>query len=264
MSKVIHIRSKKKQKNKVENKTNKRNNKNNHSAGRYILIIAFGLAIMLFLVTRLFRIEHYEIEGNRLYSNDEIMEILKVEPNSNILNVYMNASRNLDEFPYLNSVNVDFKSYNKVKITVQEKQIIGYIFYLSEYLCIDKDGYIVDYVDSESLDEKIAILEGLFTETLVLGEKINLPKSIIDICLLFHKAELKYGLNIDTINFNGNSTSNISLIVNHVDIEFGNMTFFNEKIQSIKDILPQIPPEDTGTLYLGNDGSTSYFEKNLE
>ncbi len=263
MSKVINIRSKK-NRNMKRNKRNKKNNKTNHSAGRNILIIAFGLAIMLLFITRLFRIDHYEIEGNHLYSDEQVMEMLKIEPKSNILNIYMNANRKLDDFTYLHSVKVDFKGYNKVKITVQEKQIIGYVFYLSEYLCIDKDGYIVDYVNPESLDEKIAILEGISSETLVLGEKINLPKAIIDICLLFYKAELKYGLNVDIINFNGNSTTDISLVIDNLNIKFGNVKYFNEKIQKINDILPQIPPEERGTLYLGNNGSTSYFEKNLE
>lgn len=282
MSNVIHLKNKRSNRDKEINNSridhrkngqkmprrhSRKHNRRKHkktSSIKYLLIVAFALAILLTLATRVFRVEYYEIEGNRLYSDEEVLKILELGPSSNMMKVFMNAKKDLKPYPYIDYVEVEYLNYNRVKINVFEKQIIGYLLYMSEYLCVDKDGYIVDYVQPESLDDQIAIIEGISSDTLVLGEKINIPEDMINICYLFNKAEVKYNLGIDVIDFKGNRKDDILLKINQTEIEFGNMHFFNEKIQSIKDILPQIPQGESGTLYLGKDGRTSYYKKNLE
>lgn len=241
-----------------------KNNKFMSSSSKYLLAIAMSLAVLLMLATRVFRVDFFEIEGNRLYSDEEILKILEIGPHSNMAKVFMSANKDLETYPYIEYVEVEYINYNKIKISVFEKQIIGYLLYMSQYLCVDKDGYIVDYVEPNNLDEQIAIIEGVSSDTLVLGEKINIPEDIIRICYMFNKAEVKYNLDIDTIDFKDNQTQDIKIKIKNTDIEFGNMDFFNEKIQSIMDILPQIPKDESGTLYLGKDGRTSYYKKNLE
>lgn len=240
------------------------NNKKPSSSGKYLLIVALSLATLLALATRVFRVDYYEVEGNRLYSDREILSLLDIGSNANMMKVFMNAKKDLKAYPYIDYVEVEYLNYNKVRINVFEKQIIGYLLYMSEYLCVDKDGYIVDYVKPENLNDQIAIIEGISSDKLVLGEKINIPDDIINICYLLNKAEVKYDMGIDIIDFKNNRTEDIALRIKSTNIEFGSMNFFNEKIQSIKDILPQIPEGESGTLYLGKDGRTSYYKKNLE
>lgn len=251
MSNVIQLRNKRK-----KDKQNK--------AVKFLLIITIVLAIILFLMSKVFEIKNYEVIGNHLYSNEEILKMLKIDDRSNIIKIYMNSNRDLKAYPYIEGFELDYLSYNKLRINVNEKQVIGYIFYMSNYLCVDKDGYIVDYVKPDYLDDKIAILEGLTGDTLVIGEKINIPQEILDTCFMFNQAERKYGLKINLLSFKEENSRNISITIGGVKIIFGDMEHFNEKVQTIKDILSQIPEDETGTLYLGKDGSNSFYEKNLE
>lgn len=253
MSNVIELRNKR-----------KKNNKKYNPIGKYLLIICFILVALLIIALRIFKINHYEIQGNRLYSNEKILEILKIDGSTNIVNIYINSNKNLNNYPFIEDIKIEYMAYNKVKITVIEKQVIGYIFYMSNYLCIDKDGYIIDYVQPENLDEKIPIIEGLSTDSLVLGEKINISKNLIDICYLFYKSEIEYDLNIDKITFNESNSENILINIKNIKVEFGNIDNFNQKIQIMKDILVSVPENENGTLYLGNNGKTSYYKKNLE
>lgn len=251
MSNVIHLR-------------NQRKKKNENRAGKYLLGIAIILAIILLLMTKLFEIKSYEVVGNHLYSNEEIIKMLGINKRSNIIKIYMDTNKDFASYPFIDRFDLEYLSYNKVRINVYEKQIIGYIFYMSNYLCIDKDGYIVDYVKPENLDEKIAIIEGLSSDTLVIGEKIDIPKDYLATCLMFYQAERKYDLNIEIIKFEEQSSRNIVVTIGETNIIFKGLNQFNEKIQSLKDILTHIPPGESGTLYLGEGGTNSFYEKNVE
>lgn len=243
---------------------NKRRKKKKNPINKYLLLICIILITILIIAFRVFKIEYYEIEGNRLYSNEEILEILNLEKNENIIHVYINTNKNLSKYPFIDDIKLEYISYNKIRIRVFEKQVIGYIFYMSNYLCIDKDGYIIDYATLEELDDKIPIIDGIASDSLVIGEKINIPQNIIDICYLFYKAEIKEMLNIDKISFQNNNSENILINIKNVMVEFGNMENFNQKIQIMKDILNNVPEEENGTLYLGNNGKKSYYKKNIE
>lgn len=243
---------------------NQRKKKSENRAVKYLLIIVIVLAIILILMSKLFQIKSYEVVGNHLYSNEEVFQILKIDDQSNIIKIYMNTNGNFKAYPYIERFELEYISYNKIRINVHEKQIIGYIFYMSNYLCVDKDGYIVDYVKPENLDDKIPIIEGLLSDTLVIGEKINIPQDMIDNCLMFHQAERKYGLMIDLLSFKEGNSKNIAITIGRTKIIFGTMELFNKKVQTIKDILAQIPPDESGTLYLGDGGSNSFYEKNVE
>lgn len=248
MSKIIELR-------------NQRRKKNSNHTSKYLLIITIVLAILLLLLTRLFQIDDYEIAGNHLYSNDEILKILNIDKKSNIIRIYMNANRNSDDYPYIDHFDFKYLGFNKIKINVFEKQIIGYIYYMNSYLCIDKDGYIVDYVKTEDLNPQITIIEGLPSDKLVMGEKVNIPKDMIDACVMFYQAENKYGLKIHSIKFTEQNGNNIEITIGRTNVIFGSADDFNHKIETIKGILLQIPEGETGTLYLGKYGNNSFYEK---
>lgn len=249
MSQIIELRNKRR--------------KNKNFMGKYLLIIACILAVLLAIVTRIFTIEEIEIEGNVLYSNDEIIQILKINERSNIINVYMNARQNYIDYPYIDSVEIKYEGYNKIKIKVHEKQIVGSIFYMSNYMCIDKDGFVVDYVKETDLDPEIPIIEGLDVDALIMGEKINLPQEMIDTCLVFYQTKNKYGFQIKRIIFEDGSLNHILLKINNLTVDLGEKKNINLKIQFIQKMMAQIPEGEFGTLYLDEDGRSGYYEKNI-
>lgn len=228
------------------------------------LIIALLLIALIIASSYIFRVQEFEISGNRLYSDEEVMKILDLEAGDNIFQVYMNSNKSIKNYSYIEKVSVEYINYNKVKIMVAEKQIIGYIPYMSDLLCIDKKGYILDYVKPENRNKDIPLIEGISSEVMVVGEKIQIPEEIIQACYLFYKSSTENNIFIEKIRFNNNRTDKISLKIENKTIEFGNIEYFSEKFKAMMGMMSQIPKEESGTLFLGDDGKKNYYKKNLK
>lgn len=247
--------------NALRKKRNRKNNNKNHTMSKYLLLLTLILAMMLFGLTRLFTIREIVVEGNELYSKDEVIRILEIDEEANIIEVYMNAHRDFEEFPYLNSFEMSFLSYDKIKITVHEKQIIGYIEVMDTFLCVDKDGFIVDQKVEQELDPNLVIIEGLNADALIMGERINLPQETIDTCLRFYQAGRKYKISLKHIRFIDGNLDRIQLTSEYIIIEFGSRDNFNKKIQFIQKMMLEVPEKEYGTLSLDEDGESGFFQK---
>ncbi len=260
MSNIIHLN----RDTKVKNNESNKNDNGGYKPIIKALVVALVLIAIIIASTYVFRIKEFEISGNRLYSKEEVMKILDLEAGDNIFQVYMNSNKSIRDYSYVEKVTVEYVNYNKVKIKVTEKQIIGYIPYMSELLCVDKQGYILDYVKPEDRDVDISLIEGISSEVMVVGEKIQIPEEIIQTCYLFYKSSEKNNIFIEKIKFNNNMTDKIILQIGNKKIEFGNTEFFTEKFKAMIEIIAQIPKDESGTLFLGDDGRKNYYKKNVE
>ena len=63
----------------------------------------------------------------------------------NTLYFYWRVKNNkIEEIPFIDTIEVNVISRNKVSIKVYEKDIIGYIKHLGYYLYFDKEGIVVE------------------------------------------------------------------------------------------------------------------------
>lgn len=230
----------------------------------FLLFIVLLLALFLLLITQVFTIKEIIIEGNQIYSEEEILGILELDEKTSILELYMKTKSGFESLIYIDDVEIEYISYEKVKINISEKQIVGYIYFMSMYHSIDKDGYVVDSVTKEQMDPDIAVIEGLNTDSFVLGERLNISRDIIDLCLLFHRLEQKHNIHIDTIEFKKQSKNDIRLKIGNLTVEFGNSQNVEKKMLDMIEMIRHIPTDERGTLYLGQDGIQGHYEKNIE
>lgn len=221
-----------------------------NNVGKYLLIVVFILAITLVIITRMMRIDTVEISGNQHYSDAEICDILNIEDKSNVLSIYFNTYVDLETYPYIENIDIKYQGFNKIKVKVIEKNIIGYIPILEKYLSIDKDGYVVDY--TEVVDPNIPIIQGIEVLEFIIGEKINVSEDIINAFLMFYQSQEKYNLKIKHLLFVDNNLDDIRLNIDDVEVLFGNMENFNYKMQHLKDTLPMIQKETNRTYDLEN------------
>jgi cell division septal protein FtsQ len=215
-----------------------------------LILVIFLLAILLVFMTKTLKIEAVVIVGATHYSAEEIKSALGIKEDSNILNLYFNANINYENYPYLENIEIDYGDYKVVTVYVEEKKIMGYLPYMSKYLCIDNDGNIIDYTDE--LDEDIAIIEGIDIHAFSMGEKIDVSETIINSCLMFYQAEQQYSLEIDRIILTNNDLSDIIIYINDIKILFGGMDDFNSKFQYLSNSLPNIVSSGSGTFDLEN------------
>ena len=149
---------------------------------------------------------------------------------------------------------------DSVEITVYEKSIIGRVKYMGSNMYFDKDGTVVES-SSEDI-ESVPEVKGLEFESIVLMEELPVEdKKVLDMILDTTQLLTKYEINVDSIYVKNDKTA--KLIIGGVTVELGDMDDMNDKMRTLKDMLPNLEGQ-TGTLNLqeyNEDGSGYTFKK---
>lgn len=222
-----------------------------------IILIAVLAVIGLFTITKL------EIEGNSHYTKEEIEEILMADSYSRN-SLYLSWKYKYGEpeqIPFIDTIEIEMLSPHRVKVTVYEKDIVGYVRYLGNCMYFDKEGMIVE--SSREAAEGYALITGLSFDHIVMHEALPVEdeevfKTILNMTQLFKK----YSIVPDKIVF-GNGLQ-ITLYFDKAKVLLGNSGNINEKILRLKCLLPDLEGLD-GSLHMEEfDENTDNitFEKN--
>ena len=105
------------------------------------LIVLMFLAIAALVVVKVFTVENVVVEGNELYSSEQIQEmVLNDEYSWNSLYVELKYRLiDVGEVPFVDSMEVTLDDPHTVRISVYEKGILGsfYIDTLGQYAYFD-------------------------------------------------------------------------------------------------------------------------------
>jgi len=230
-----------------------------------ILGIIGALLLAGILIISRFQIKKVIVEGNVHYTSEEIQEmVLGGRWGKNTLYVaYKYQDKQVDDIPFIETLDVEIVSTDTVKITVYEKAMAGYIEYMGQYFYFDKDGTIVESSNIKTLG--IPQIMGLSFDHIVLKEKLPVEdedvfKQILDITQLLNK----YGVAAEKIYFDNDR--NKTLYYGDVRVNLGNSDYMEEKIMKVKAILPELDGKK-GVLRLENykaDSSSVSFELDEE
>lgn len=146
--------------------------------------------------------------------------------------------------PFVDEYEIQFKSYNSIKITVYEKSVMAYLRCMGKKWFFDKDGIVIENYGVNDTDiNNIPEVTGLQFEYIVIGEKIPLEnKKIFDILLELTQLIIKYELNISRINID--SDNQFIIYMGKVRIELGTGDMLNEKILDLHDMKNEIQDVD--------------------
>ena len=121
---------------------------------RLILLSAAGAVLLaLLLFWGLFYITEVEVVGNTRYTAQEIedMALDGFFSHNSILLYTFSRHMNLEDIPFMESVDVEYLNRNKIRLHVSEKQIIGYVRLEETDYYFDKDGMVLEaFASSES------------------------------------------------------------------------------------------------------------------
>ena len=155
-----------------------------------------------------------EIRGNKKYTKEEMAAYI-----------------------FNTEYDVEFKSLQKIRITVYEKKIIGYVRYKGVNMYFDKDGTIVESSTEEI--ENIPRITGLKFDYIVLDETLPVgDEKIFHLILDLTQALAKYEVGVDRIYIS--EKQEVILYMDQVVVELGKNTDMVEKIQSLADMLPNL------------------------
>lgn len=218
-----------------------------------LIIVIFLLAGYLLL--HYFTINTVIVEGNVHYSDEAIQEMVmggRFDHNSLYLSLKYH-NKQIEDIPFVETMDVNILSPNSVKITVYEKSMAGFVEYMGQYFYFDKDGTVVESSTVKTLG--VPQIKGLQFDHIVLLEKLPVEDDtifnhILDISQLLEK----YGISAEQIYFDKNYE--ITLYFGDCRIKLGNTDYIDEKIMKLKMILPNIEGKK-GVLRMENYTSES-------
>lgn len=169
----------------------------------------WGTVVVLLLVFVLFaaglyslRIRSIQYIGNTRYSDEEMNHLLFQESYElNPLYCFLtNQYKEKKQIPFIETYDIEFISWNQVKITIYEKSIAGYVDYKGYYMYFDKDGIVVE--SSRELLDGVVKIEGLDFEHIVLHQVLPVEKKeVFNLILSLTQMLTKYAIDVDKISF---------------------------------------------------------------
>ena len=215
-------------------------------------VIVLGLAIIVLAALLLFHVQKIEIEGNEYCGDKEIVEAVQSDKfSTNSLYVVGKYLLGKGEKPAcLENMKVGIGAPWILKISVEEKPIVGYVYADQDYAYFDKEGLVVKK-DSQYL-EGIPCVEGIEVKEVALYQRLKSENTQIFEEILETSDELKKNeLAMEKIVC---QDSRIYLFVGKVCISLGNHVT-PEKMAQIPPILEKLGGKE-GTLHLESYSGT--------
>ena len=226
----------------------------------YGILLLFLLLIMLFLSTRVHEIN---VIGNEQYTKEELINmILSKDLDYNSLYAFMeDRIKPHKSLPFIEKYELHWKSPCSLEIIVYEKNMVGYVEYMSSNLYFDGDGVVV-----ESTQKKlpgIPKITGLSFSKVSLYKALPVEnKAIFQDILNLSSALRQEKIECDHIDYSASSTA--TLYIGGIKVLLGDHEDMEQKLMSLKDILPALAGRK-GTLdlskYRGRKEKEAYVFK---
>lgn len=232
---------------------------------KYKLLLAAGIAAVLLAAAAVLyslRITDISYIGNTRYTGEELNE--KIFDRSYSLNaVYCFWNARYGEkktIPFIQTYDIEFRSWNAVTIRIYEKSVVGYVDYKGYRMYFDKDGIVVE--SSREALEDVVEIEGIEFSHMVLHQQLPVEdEDIFNYILNLTQMLIKYRLPAERILFDEHW--NATVCIGDIRFAIGKDVYLNEKVARISDLLPEAEGL-TGTFFMQDvtaDTDTFRFEK---
>lgn len=234
----------------------------------YIFLAVFMmLALTAFIVVNVFTVEKVVVEGNALYSDHQIEEmILNDEYSWNSLYVNLKYQfMEVGEVPFVDEMEISLDDPHTIHVNVYEKGILGYLYIpiLGQNAYFDKDGFVVE--TSKERIPDVPKVTGVKCNEVILYEQLTLEDPLVLRELLNLTQTLKkYNLLPAEIHFD--DSIGATLTYENIRVVVGNDDNLSQKIIRLSYILPQLNGM-SGTLHLENwteENTDIIFDKDEE
>ncbi|MBU5480429.1 cell division protein FtsQ/DivIB [Blautia sp. MSJ-19] len=211
-----------------------------------------------------FHVTKVEVMESTHYSSDELKEmILTGTFSSNSILAPLTCSRDhVEDIPYIEGYSVSRSGRNSIVISVREKNIVGCIPYLDNYIYFDRSGIFVE--GDKNRDETVPFFDGIEVRKVIMNEKLPIKDSVLNTAVALSTIFAKNDMTPDHIELEEDST--IDLVYGDITVKLGKDKYLEDKMNRAIAILPQIAGEK-GVLHMENIteiSKTVTFEKEEE
>lgn len=229
---------------------------------KYIYIAISIIFLFLIAMSPIFSIKSINVTGNTLVeTNDILSEANLIVFNKNIfLYPSIKYEKELMKNAYFNDVNIKKKFPNEIEVVVDERTIDFYALYSNNtYLYMNNDGIVID--SKNNFTESCPIVKGLPFSNFTIGEKLQVEDpATLESVIAITKTIKRYGSFDVPIVINISDPENINIVVNNINIVFGNIQDSDIKIRRAIAAIPEIDPELKGYLYVNDVSKNAYFK----
>jgi len=227
-----------------------------------VILLVVLLSAAAIIINSVFSVKKVTITGNEHYTEEEI-EKMVFENRYCYNSIYLYWKYNYKKdysIPFIDTIDIEMRAENEVKVNVYEKSMVGYIEYLGSYMYFDKDGIIVE--SSSEKVEGIPLITGLKFDHIILYNPLVVEdESVFNTIVSLTQLLAKYEIAPDKIYFN--SSYEMTLYFGEAKVYLGKDNETEEKIIRLRSILPDL--EDlSGVLHMEDyqEGETNItFEK---
>ena len=198
-----------------------------------LLVLVAGIGLFLRYGSRL---ENLEIKGCTYYEEEALRSWLcdSIWDNQTWYLYLKLRFGEAPSIPFIEEIEVDFVDLHTLRIGVYEKEIVGCIPYMGEYVCFDKDGIMVGSVTEHR--EEIPEVTGIQYDKIIYNEKVDTPRSelfeiVLNITQLIHKFDLP----VKEIHFNHELA--VTLYTEGISIQLGIREQYDEPLSALPGIL---------------------------
>ncbi|MEG2348401.1 MAG: FtsQ-type POTRA domain-containing protein [Clostridia bacterium] len=228
------------------------------------IIIFFSIVIIFTLLLRflpIFDITNIEINSATKYSNEEIIENLKINQGQNIFEAFIRTKTIFfSKLPYISNIKAKINLPNKIVLNIEEKVPKYFVFdkERSRFFKVDKGGFILEESTIEAKQkEEILIYGVIFDDEVKLGNKIL--DIYIDKLKVYEKIEKEIkdsGITneITKVNFE-NSLTSVTLN-DKLNVIFPNDTQLKYKVSFLVSILDKLTDDVTGVIDMTKENPT--------
>lgn len=207
---------------------------------KFFLILSgiFAALAMAAVILYSLRITGVRYVGNTRYTEEELnAQIFDKSYSLNPAYCFFESRYGKKKLiPFIQTYDIEFKSWNEILVRVYEKSVVGYVDYKGNRMYFDKDGIVVE--SSREALENVVEVEGLSFSHIVLYQKLPVEKAdIFNFILNLTQMLIKYELPADRIEFD--SGGNATVCIGSIRFQIGEDRYLNEKVARISDLLPQ-------------------------
>ena len=213
-----------------------------------VVLMLFALAALI--VVKVFTVQNVVVEGNSLYSADQIKNMV-LDDDYSWNSLYVDLKYrfvDIGEVPFVDTMEVSLDNPHTVHIKVYEKGMLGYLYInsIGQNAYFDKDGFVVE--TSTEVIDGVPKITGISCEEVVLYEKLQLENSdILRDLLNLTQTLKKYNLLPDEIQYDSNMEP--VLYYGTIQVKIGSEDNLSQKVVRLSIILPQLDGL-SGTLHL--------------
>lgn len=224
------------------------------------------MVAMIFVMSVFFRVSDVKVEGNKHYSDEEIIRALDIEDGDNLFffDRFAALSRAFAKLPYIEKVTIERKLPNKVMIEVVESEALAYITVGDENWSFDHMCKILGKASGEEKESLIAVT-GIDPGTLLIGETMTTSDGSAD--KVDYLSDILYQLegrllhhNVGKISFDeeGNAQFNFA---GKYTVRLGKNNDTEKKMGMFVSVMDKLKEGDIGIIDL-SDGLTAHFSPN--